>query len=319
MSRLANCDRRSILVLATTWLLNGSISRLLAEQTTGSLAAAVPLPKQSRRYSVHATVMIGSIPLITKARVGGALLAVEESGTPACGAVALQFGAGTWPDRLKGFNRFGITQEIVRMEHGRLTETSYFSFMTTSREENLSQAKQSFGSSIDSMPLTLGYGRSTADGCMASIERENVPATISWSDCPRLMEQLRERKPRVVGRRTVLSQGSVLPTFLYAVRQAILSGLPRGSALYTHNGEIYSLATERRPISGSAGSVITGRITHRTSRHETDFRLWMASGSDTELPVRIEFRAKSYLKLTLELDESQTLPVFTPLLKKTES
>ena len=319
MSGLNNWDRRSVLILAATWLFNSTVGSLLAEETSASSGAAVPAREQSRRYSVHASIMVGSIPIFTKARVGGALLSVEVSGTPQCGAVALQFGAGTWPDRLKGFNRFGITQEIVRTEQGRLTQSSYCSFMTTSREANLSQAEQSFRSSIDSMPLTVGYGQSTADGCTDSIDHESVPVTFSWSDCPKLMDELRGRKPAASPRSAQPSQRSVLPTFLYAVRRAILSGLPRTSVIYTHTGEIYTLTTDRHAVSGSAEAVITGRISHEASRRETDFRLWMPAGSDEELPVRIEFRAKSYLKLMLELDERQTLPVFNPILKETSS
>ena len=319
MSRLGNCNRRSLLLLAATWLLNSRISTLFAEQTSRSPVASIPSRVRSRRYSVQATVMLGAIPIFAKARVGGALLTVEESGTQECGAVAVQFGAGTWPDRLKGFNRFGVTQEVVRIEHGHVAESSYYSFMTTSREANLSQAEQSFRSSIDSVRLTIGYGQSTAAGCTAKIEHEAVPATVSWSDCPKLLDELRERKPTVYQNSAGASQQSVLPTFLYAVRQAVLYGPRHASVLYSHNGEIYRLATETRPANESGQAVTTARICREGSHGGTEFRLWMASDSGAELPFRIEFRAKSFLKLTLELDERESLPVFKPILKETES
>lgn len=266
---------------------------------------------------MQATVLLASILLFTKSRVGGALLSIEENGTHECGAVALQFGAGTWPDRLKGFNRFGATQEIVRFDHGQLTESSYYGIMTAAREANLSQAEQAFRSSTPSITLSVGYGASTAAGCEAKVEHKAVPSTYSWPDCPRLMGELRGRRLANTTGTAGPMQRSVLPTFLYAVRNAILSGQTHTSTRYTHNGEIYSLTTERRPSNQSGEHVFTGRILDEKSHRESEFRVWLDSAA--QLPLRIEFRAKNYLKLTLEADDHETLPVFERILDETES
>ena len=334
MSAFGNGNRRSFLAIAAACLCSARLSRIVAKQTPATASAPVPSRIRSRRYSVQATVMLGSIPLFTKSGVGGALLTLEESGTPEYGAIALQFGAGTWPDRLKGFNRFGATQEIVRLDHGHLAESSYYAIMTSSREANLSQAEQAFRSPTHSLLLTVGSGTSTAAGCSARVEHKAVPAACSWSDCPQLMRELREQKspplraspavaaPSAQGVSCPLCaarQQPVLPTFLYAVRQAILSGRSDASARYTHNGEIYTLTTQSHMANRSTQTAITARICRDDSHAQSEFRVWMASDSDSELPLRIEFRAKTYLKLTLELDERQTIPVFKPILAETES
>lgn len=285
MSRLGSCDRRSFLALAATWLASSRIGSLLAKEPTSSRGAVAPLRARSRRYSVRATVMVGSIPIFTKTHVGGALLTVEESSAVECQAIALQFGAGTWPERLKGFNGFGVTHETVRIEHGRLTESSYYGFMTTSGEANLSQAEEAFRNTLSSIPLTVGYGQSTAAGCSSTIQHQAVPPTFSWSDCAKLMCELREQKPRFSEPPLGPRQPSLLPTFLYAVRQAILSGVPNGSIRYTYDGQTYTLPTERRPDNNPGETVITAWICHEQSDLSAGNRRAPTSAGSNPPPV----------------------------------
>jgi hypothetical protein len=51
---------------------------------------------------------------------------------------------------------------------------------------------------------------------------------------------------------------------------------------------------------------------------ESEFKLWVAPGSEADLPSRIEFQAKSYLKVTLETDETQSGPAFKPLFQEAQ-
>jgi len=184
--------------------------------------------------------------------------------------------------------------------------------------QHFPQAQQSFQSSANCILLTVVYGQSTVGGCSAEIGHDTVPATFSWLNCPKLIEELRERRPPLFQPSAGPRQKSVLPTFLYAVRQATLNDSSRTSALYSHNGEIYRLDTERQQHNGSGEVLIVGRTRRDRPHYESEFRLWMAVASETQLPLRIEFRAKSYLKLTLEPDESQAVPVFDRILKETE-
>lgn len=288
------------------------MSRALAQEMIASLNSVPRRGVRIRRYVVNATLMLGAVPLFTKACAGGALLSIEEAGSGACGSVGLQFGAGTWPERIRGFNRFGMTQETVRLEHGAIAETAYMSFMTASREANFSQAEKAFRSRADCLPVTIAHGRSTASGSTGGVLHDAVDAGVSWADCPKLIDQLRARtdlKPENVSQQ---NSGAVLPTFLYAVRQAVLRNERKTAAGYTHNGEIYRLRTEARE-ERSGKLIITARTSRLGVRGESEFKLWVAPGADADLPDRIEFRAKSYLKLTLETDERQNGLAFKPL------
>jgi hypothetical protein len=110
------------------------------------------------------------------------LLTLEESGTGECGTVAIQFGAGSWPERLKGFNPFGVTQKLVRVERCAVAESAYMSFMTSSREANLSEAPHALHSVSSYLPLTVRQGRFTADDTTARILHRSVAANLRWVD-----------------------------------------------------------------------------------------------------------------------------------------
>lgn len=153
------CTRRSLILLTAAGVLSSRINRLVAQERVSSLnGPAAPhradtTKFRSQRYVVNATVILGSV--FCRSRVGGALLTVEEAGNAAYGSVGLQFGAGSWPQRLNGFNRFGMTQEALRLEHGQLTESTYLSFMVSCQETDLTQAERAFQSNQDSLVLTI--------------------------------------------------------------------------------------------------------------------------------------------------------------------
>jgi len=295
-----NITRRSVLELAAAWL---------AALAVGTPAANADVPSQSqsprsqsRRYRVNATVMLASVPLFSKQNAGGALLALEETGSGECGVTHLQFAAGTSPERLKGFNRFGATREVVRRQNGIVVESSYESFMASCRETNLTEARQAFTETRDSMPLTVARGRSTCNGCSSAIEHRNAPARYTWANCLDLVEDLRGSLPLPPEKSPAEYAGQALPTFLFAVRSALESGAGSTTMPYMHNSQIYKLRTRVEPDKHANGLAMTGWVSKPGERGETEFKLWTASMDRTALPVRIEFRPRSFLRLTLEQD-----------------
>lgn len=266
---------------------------------------------------VNATVILGSIPIVSKSRVGGAFLSCEEATDGECAGVGLQFGAGSLPDRLRGFNRFGMTQEVVRTQHGTIVESAYSSFMTVCGENSVSQARQAFRDSAERLHLTIAQGRSTRAGSTANIRHETAAANLSWTDCPTLLEQFDEGIAAACLPVAETCAGRALPTFLYAVRRAVQN--PRHTTtFYAHNGHVYCLRSEARTDTTSGELVITGRTSRGGAHGDTEFKLWMEAG-EPDLPIRIEFRPKSYLKLTLERDPSPGGPVFKHLLNNIPS
>jgi hypothetical protein len=307
-------SRRSFALLLASAVVARRTGRLFAQNAP---PARAPNSKfRSRRYVVHAEVMLGMVPIFVRKRVGGALLTIEESGSGESRSVGLQFGAGSWPERVRGFNRFGMTRELVRLEHGAIARTEYLSFITACPEANLSQARQAFKQSKDLLPVTVAYGQSTVAGSLDGIRHQALATDFSWVDCADAAQALREQIEPIAGTRR--TGATLLPTFLYAMRQLLLEGSAHASTTYVHNAEVYRLVTEmRRDDSGSA--VVAARTSRQGASAASEFKLWLRPGSETDLPNRIEFRAKSYLKLTLEVDETPCRPVFPRLIEESQS
>lgn len=316
--------RRSVLQFAVTFLFAGTARRLFAVHSRSALADIAaqrpgnPIDVKSRRYCVNATVMIGSIPIFFKRNVGGACLLIEEDTCKGCTVTCLQFAAGSWPDRLKGFNRFGVNREAVREEHGAVIESAYLSFMATSAEKDFTQARQAFTQTPEGLPFTVARGKSTLTGCASQIEHRIAPAKYSWSNCFDLADELDEQSNTPSETRTAGSPGHALPTFLFAVRRAVRTD-HTASTPYIHNSKVHYLRTRRHSDPQSNELAITGRISSTGEPAETEFKLWLAAHDDASLPTRIEFRPRSFLKLTLEHDPKQNGPALRSLFTRKES
>jgi hypothetical protein len=310
--------RRSLFRLAAASLVGVVVRRLSASP---GLSVVEQIARQcssdsvtsiNRSYSVNATVTFAGVPLFSKKNVGGACISVETSAGADSTITAVQFAAGSWPERLKGFNRFGMTQEIVREQSGEIAESAYISFMSSSPEKSLAEARQAFAAQ-EVLPLTIACGHSSWEGCSAQLEHDKVPGTYTWRNCEQIADHWRSQIPASLA--PVSALPSVLPTFLFALRRAIFNnnGLP---VRYAHNGKLYRLKTriEEHPSSGHLA--VAGSISSETEHNQTDFNLWLPASEPSALPIRIQWRARSFLVLTLEADDGSQSPPLHPLLNQ---
>ena len=102
-----------------------------------------------RKYVANATVTLFSVPLLSKNSVGSGYLVVEKAGR----RLAMQFGAGSYPESARGLNRLGFIQEgVIEELPGTPVECAWLAFMTTSKEDNLDQAKKALEASESMVP-----------------------------------------------------------------------------------------------------------------------------------------------------------------------
>jgi hypothetical protein len=261
----------------------------------GSGARRLEAAPHCLRYRVNATLIVACVPIFSKKNVGGAYLGAEQTVVDGATVTRLEFAAGSWPERLKGFNRFGATRETVREENGAIAESAYVSFMASTRERNFGEARQAFVNAPESLPLTIAHGRSTSAGCAFAIEHRTAPGNYSWRNC---LDLAREFDALPLPPAAALEEypRRVLPTFLFALHRAILTDSPVTTTLYTHNGKVYRLRTHSQ-IDSRSNEIA---FTCSTEPGKSEFKLWLASRDRTSLPTRIEFHPKSFLKLTLE-------------------
>jgi len=91
---------------------------------------------------------------------------------------------------------------------------------------------------------------------------------------------------------------------LYAVHRAALEDAPNARRHFCHNGKVHELVTEKhRPSPGEAVRM-AGSIRDPSGSEICQFNLWFDPADRSGIPNRIEFRARSFLRLTFESEPS---------------
>ncbi len=277
-------------------------------------AAGEDVKTWSRTFEVHARISLFNMPLFSKGGVGGGVIMVEESRCGAERRTALQLCAGSSPGRLKGFNRFGLTQELVRELQPRTVESSYLSFMTTSTEKSFSEARRSYLETAEASTFSVAHGHSTPGRSEAGLERLNADRKLDWRRSAELAAEFRRR---LAPMRPVEHGGgpeSAAGTFLHAVRTAVLSDRAETRQPFLRLGKQYTLDARKR-VNGPTVE-LTGQIHERNGAGRSEFRIWCDAGDPSAIPYRIEFRAKSYLHLVFESATPIAASAIHPILRE---
>jgi len=270
-----------------------------------------------RTYKASAYVSLFSIPLLSRSDVGGGFAIVQESAGAASHTVKLQFLSGSTPERAHGLNRLGFIEENVEQRDREAPVVEYFGFMTASGEESLSEAKAALASNPrDSVMYVAAEGSATGNATRYSVRHILLPASYRWSDSDKLLTGIQPYFHTADARyqERHIAESEHVGTFLFSVRQAILSVRGETDARFVHNGKTFHLHTtkvndakageelRRAGLVASASTVmrLKGAIQGDNSNKETEFQLWFDAASANPLPLRFEFRPKSYLKLVFQ-------------------
>jgi hypothetical protein len=295
------------------------VDRLLASTTRSNVFI--------RKYVASATVTIFSFPLISRSGVGGGYTVIEEGASDRGNAISIQFGAGSWPEKARGLNRLGFIQEaIVEQQAGKAAECAYLAFMTSSTENNLDQAKKALETSANIALYNAAQGYSGRGRVTSRVDRMHVPSRFTWWDAPSLIARARSE---MAGRTEAQNQLS-LPAgerempgmFLYTLRGALLNTEKRTRGELFFNSKLFLLETEKeedssagkvfveKKLATSATSVIrlAAVLTERRTREKTRFRLWYEKGGENTPPLRFDYQAKSFLRLTFQADPDAAIP-----------
>lgn len=276
-----------------------------------------------RYYRATAYINILSITIFSRSDVGGGYASVEDTGENGVEQVVMKFVSGSTPERAHGLNRLGLIQEVVRTREGEKPESEYFGFMTASKEESLTQAKAALQSQgKGEVSYVAAEGSSRGNDVRYAVKYMLKPSSYRWSNAG---EFTRDVQAGFFGGDPLhyrQTHGDSAATFLYSVREAILGEAVQSESRFMHNGKFFRMQTAKAPdkrigeefvktrLTANAGNIIrlSGTIHNEKSGEETSFRLWFDKQSSNELPLRFEFRPKSYLKLQFDADPRQTEP-----------
>lgn len=114
-----------------------------------------------------------------------------------------------------------------------------------------------------------------------------------------------------------VNQGSAYQPFLHAVRSAVKANSPFAETIFAHNANLYRLRSRTSTVSG--GVLLTGKIAECGVNQESEFRVWFDPRDTSGLPLRFEFRPKSFLHLTYEEDPGVYAPKFSSLMAQEQA
>lgn len=264
-----------------------------------------------RRYRASAAVSLFLMPVASRDEVGSGFIQIEERDD----AIAIQLGAGSFPERARGLNRLGFIQELIREENaGVPAECSYFAFLTSAAENSREDAGSEFA-------VANAVGR---DGCFTSrVGNIRLAPAVTWRDYPEVTARVRAAAAagtdcRITERK--LRRGEAAPaTFLYAVRAALRDPQRTAARALLYNSREFLLRTSKeadaaagahfvgRNLAASASGVfvVSAELLERATGKITPFRVWFELGQEHMPPLRFEYQAKSFLRLVFEADPEE--------------
>jgi len=265
-----------------------------------------------RRYRADAQVLLFGLPLFRREGVGGGSVVWREFDGGGA-ARLLEFNGFSLPERAAGLNRLGFIREMARTSGKSGLESIYFGLMTASPEESAEQARKALHSGAKEQAYTAIEGRIAAGEIATAIAHFAAPAAVRAENRLELVERARRALASAEEVDTAGPASETPHSFLQELAELLMrpdgaegrfiySGRPyRIHLARSVDGKATEYFRERRLIAGRAQVVrVGGRLRREAGGKETEFRLWIPSEGKRPLPLRIEYQAKSYLRLIFE-------------------
>jgi hypothetical protein len=289
-------------------------------------ARAEPSPGQltmTRHYRADAVITLLGVPVFSRQGVGGAFLSFDEKPSVGGRETEIRFAAGSLPERARGLNRFGFIQEQVSCRGRAPERAEYLGLMTENREDSLDDAKKSLTPAGGNVRFNAIHGCIESGRSRSRLTRIDLPGTLRWRDCAGLAGMLHAMfsGANSNGMRVQEQATDHAMTFLFTIVRAMESDQSRFEAPFLYSGADYQFRMskqadlamtkrlrERALAFGGDLMRMDGEMVKRSNRARTEFRLWYAPSARPRLPVRFEFKARSFLQLAFEQDLTEPEP-----------
>lgn len=285
------------------------------------------LRTRSQRYRADAVITLFSFPIYSRKGVGSGYAIEELWKQDNASFQSLQFAAGSLPARAVGLNRLGFIQELTQSDPGRAPETSYFGFMTESKEESLDEARKAAKQKDSGGRYKALVGLLRLGEARSRVFNVDAASADGWADWDRLLPSVRQtvQKERQTPKTTESVQSAVpasTGSFLSAVISEMTSKPGTNDRHFIYGKGRHRLRVERsvdpkmgrtlteKSIASSAGRVfrLEGTVTDGGSGKKSKFRIWYEPGEESVLPLRFELQPRSFLHLVFESDAAVGRP-----------
>jgi hypothetical protein len=252
---------------------------------------------------VGATVTALGIRVFNRNNIGGGYATVELGETASATCIALQFAAGSLPDRAGSLNRFGMLREAIACRNDGAEEAAFAGFITSSKEESLSEARNALRRVEGGVPLALAWGYSRGGRNYAQIVHTTVDSSATWMQSEEILNDLLNQVSSDLSTETHAESGA---GFLSVMRSAGISTNGSICKTFLHNCKKYELRTQRK---ASVPGELTGEIHNDHGQVTAQFRALYDPVDPSGLPIRFEYNPRSFLRLTFESDSTAAWPV----------
>lgn len=279
-------------------------------------AAPGPDAGRERRYRATAQILLLSLPLVRWANVGGGSAVWREAGSSDKSVLRfLEFTGFSQPERAAGLNRLGFIREMSRIAPGGTAESLYFGLMTASPEDTAEDARKALHPTSKQAAYTAIDSRLNGTGVETVVAHFTAPAQWSMANRSDLVHLARTALAMTPPRPPAVESAEPVRPFLQTLADALRQPA-RTETRFTYAGHVYRLSLEKSPdpkaaaafqrrgliASGQKVLRATGKLRRESGGKETDFRLWVEEGAAQPLPLRIEYQARSFLRLIFEAE-----------------
>lgn len=265
--------------------------------------APSPARTNVRTYRADAVILLLGFSMYRRPGVGGGQASLDEAGEGDALRRTLFFAGGSDPKHAHGVGRLGWIRETVIGPVAKPSAADYFGVMTSSPEESLEHARKV----VDAAPagttvFSAVSGRNTAGLSRSAITRFEHPAAALWSDRALIDQAQSTFHQNVDWRETAWpnSPTHAPSTFLLELATLLKQRTRRATGRYVYNEQEYSLELDTAAPGRDGLVPVRGKIRNTRTGKENLFKLWLEQGSDSIVPVRIEYQARSFLRLTFE-------------------
>ena len=193
------------------------------------------------------------------------------------------------------------------MERRDGTELSFAGLMTRSGEESFEQGRKALLSRVRAADAVVARGTSSGSTIRTWIDNIALSPECDWSNVNAYAR--RRTAALAVGARSGNFLGTGRHIFArHARRGALRPGRP--TRKFIHAGKFYWLETQRQP---EHPLEIAGTIRDLNGARRAEFRTAYAAGDESGIPMRIEYRPRSFLRLTFEAELEATQPAIHSL------
>jgi hypothetical protein len=177
--------------------------------------------------------------------------------------------------------------------------------LTASPEESLEHARKSVDTTQSGRStFSAVNGRNTAGHSRSAVTHFEFASAANWSDRSLIDHAQSTFHENISWRETSWpsSPDQTPPTFLLQLATLLKQRTRRAVGRYVYNEQEYQLELDMPQTRGNREHLleVRGKIRNLRTNLETPFRVWLADSSDSIVPVRIEFQARSFLRLTFE-------------------